>query len=49
MPSKNLLIMELRFDAMMCSNLGNKNSDANQGIALRKEMWERTHDISTSL
>jgi len=26
--SKYLLIMELRFDAMLCSNLGNENSDA---------------------
>jgi len=25
---KYLLIMELRFDAVLCSNLGNKNSDA---------------------
>jgi len=24
---KYLLIMELRFDAMLCSNLGSKNSD----------------------
>ena len=23
-----LLVMEFRFDAMLCSNLGNKNSDA---------------------
>lgn len=26
--SKYLLITELRFDAMVCSNVGNENSDA---------------------
>jgi len=25
---KYLLIVELRFDAMLCSNMGNENSDA---------------------
>jgi len=28
LPSKYLLIMELRFEVMLYSNLGNENSDA---------------------
>ena len=33
--SKYLLIMELRFDAMVCSNLGNKSFDANHNKCSR--------------